>query len=570
MKIIILSVGKNMLSVVAKKQKLIYRIFMECYSGKSVYPGISFGTVFQIKKTQPVIDESPSTDPQLEWGHFEEAKQRADTELGLLYQKTLDEIGSEEADIIDVQRLILKDEDLLETINAYIIDEGCRAAHAVSKAGKYFYETFTALDDPYMQARAVDIRDVEQRIVRILMGGKEEIKLTEASIIIADDLSPSETVQLDKSLVRAFVIRHGSSNSHTAILARTLRLPSLIQANLPVDAKFNACFAAVDSHNGKLYIEPDEATIRTLESLRDNDKKEEAELEKLRGLSSTTEDGVEVCLCANIGGPEDLEAVLTNDAEGIGLFRSEFLYLSRDNYPSEDEQFKAYRSVAEGMKGRPVIIRTLDIGADKKIPYFDLAPEENPALGFRAIRICFERIDVFKTQLRALYRASAFGNISIMFPMIASLWELRRCKEIAAQVREELAGEGIAFEKVPLGIMIETPAAALISDELAKEADFFSVGTNDLTQYTLAVDRQNEKLSSFSDPHHPALLKLLQLTAESAQRAGIMAGICGELASDPALTEFFVQVGFRELSVSPGFILKTRQKIRSIKTGRKQ
>jgi phosphotransferase system enzyme I (PtsI) len=555
---------------IVKDTILFYCGFMECYSGKSVYPGVSFGAVFQIKKIQPIIDESPAKDTQSEWERFEEAIQYADTELELLYNKTLEEIGSEEADIIDVQRKILIDEDFLEAVRVCIMAEGRRAAYAVSKTGKFFYETFAALDNPYMRARALDIRDVERRIIRILTGGQEELKLPEPSIVIADDLSPSETVQLDKALVRAFIIRHGSTNSHTAILARTLRIPSLIQTDIPLDAEFSACFAAVDAHNGKFYLEPDEAIIRTLESLRDNDKKEEAALDKFRGLSSITKDGIEVLVYANIGGPEDLEAVLANDAEGIGLFRSEFLYLSRDDYPSEDEQFEAYRSVAEGMKGRPVIIRTLDIGADKKIPYFELAQEENPALGFRAIRICFEKVDVFKTQLRAIYRASAFGNISVMFPMIASLWELRRCKEIAAEVREELAAEGIAFKELPLGIMIETPAAVLIADELAKEADFFSVGTNDLTQYTLAVDRQNEKLSPFSDPHHPAILKLLQLTAESAQRAGIIAGICGELASDPELTEFLVQIGYRELSVSPGFILKIRQKIRSLRTGKKQ
>jgi len=543
---------------------------MKYYSGKSVYPGIAFGVAFLFQKSHFIIDETPAEDIQSEWDRYVKAKQHADAELDFLFQKTIKEIGEDEAGIIDVQRMILEDEDFIEMVKAHIMEEAHRADYAVSKAGKHFSETFAALEDPYMRARAPDFMDVTQRMVRILKGGKEENKIAEPSIIIADDLSPSETVQLDKSLIRAFVIRQGSANSHTAILARTLRIPSLIQSDIPLDMEYNGRLAAVDAHSGKLYIEPDETVIRELESMLDEDKKEEAELAKLRGLPSVTEDGIEVNVFANIGGPEDLEAVLANDAEGIGLYRSEFLYLSGDNYPGEEEQFKAYRKVAECMHGRTVIIRTMDIGADKNIPYFGLEPEENPALGFRAIRICFDRPDLFKTQLRAIYRASAFGNVSIMFPMITSLWELRRCKEAAAQVREDLASKGVSFGNVPLGIMVETPAAALIADELAREADFFSVGTNDLTQYTLAIDRQNEKLEQFSDPHHPAILKLLGMIAESANRAGILAGICGELASDPELTETFVQMGYKELSVSPGYILRTRQKIRGIKTGRKQ
>jgi len=543
---------------------------MECYSGKSVYPGVAFGAAFLLQKSRLIIDETPAEDITSEWERFVEAKRLADAELGFLFQKTTEEIGEEEACIIDVQRMILEDEDFIEMVRAHIMEKAHRTDHAVSKAGKHFSEIFAALDDPYMKARAPDFMDVTQRMVRILKGGQDEKKITEPSIIIAEDLSPSETLQLDKSLVRAFVTRQGSANSHTAILARTLRIPSLIQADISLNMEYSGRPAAVDAHSGKLYIEPDEAVIRKLKSLLDEDKKEEAELTKLRGLPSVTKDGIKVNVFANIGGPEDLEAVLSNDAEGIGLFRSEFLYLSRDNYPGEEEQFEAYRKVAEGMRDRQVIIRTLDIGADKNIPYFGLEPEENPALGFRAVRICFDRPDLFKTQLRAIYRASAFGNISIMFPMIASLWELRCCKEAAAHVREELANKGIPFGNVPLGIMVETPAAALMADELAREADFFSVGTNDLTQYTLAVDRQNEKLGRFSDPRHPAILKLLRMIAESANRAGILAGICGELASDTELTEAFVQMGYRELSVSPGYILKTRKKIRETKTGSKQ
>ncbi|GHV43442.1 phosphoenolpyruvate-protein phosphotransferase [Spirochaetia bacterium] len=543
---------------------------MKCYSGKSVYPGIAFGTVFLLQRPDFIIDESPAADPLSEWSRFEEVKQLADAELELLFEKTLAEIGEEEAGIIDVQRMILADEDFIETVKGHIMDEAHRAAHAVSRAGRRFSKMFADLDDPYMKARAPDIADAAQRMVRILLEYKNESQITVPSVIVADDLSPSETLQLDKTLIRAFVIRRGSANSHTAILARTLKIPSLIQADIPLAAEINGSPIAVDTHEGSIYLDPDEGTIRRLETLGNRDREEDALLETFRGLPSVTAGGYRVNLFVNIGGPEDLEAVLANDAEGIGLFRSEFLYLARDDFPGEDEQFAAYRTVAEGMKGRPVIIRTLDIGADKRIGYFGLEPEENPALGYRAIRICFDRPEIFKTQLRAIYRASAFGNISIMFPMIASLWELRRCKDAAAEAHNELAKEGIPFGTVPLGIMIETPAAALTADELAKEADFFSVGTNDLTQYTLAADRQNENLAPFSDSHHPAVLRLLQMTAESARRAGIWAGICGELASDPALTETFLEMGYTELSVSPGFVLRTRRNIRNLKTGGKK
>ena len=542
---------------------------MLCYSGKSVYPGIAFGSVFILKKPRIIIDESPADDIHSELKQFDEAKRIAIAELELIFQKIINEIGEEEASIINVQRLMLEDEDLIDMIKAHIMKETSRAAHAVLKAGRHFSQVFAALDDPYMKARAPDFMDITNRMVRILTGAKEEIKLSGPSIIIADDLTPSETAHLDKSMACGFVIRHGSANSHTAILARTLKIPSLIQADIPMDMELNGFPAAVDSHNGKAYIKPDNNVIRKLQSLQNNDVKKETKLEKMRGLPSTTMDGLKVNLFANISSAEDMEAALANDAEGIGLFRSEFLYLSRDDYPAEEEQFEAYRKAALGMKGRPVIIRTFDIGADKTIHYFGLEPEANPALGIRAVRIYFEKPEFFKTQLRAIYRASAFGNISIMFPMIASLWELRRCKEIAFQVREEMSGAGISVGNVPLGIMIETPAAALIADDLAKEADFFSVGTNDLTQYTLAVDRQNEKLAPFFDPRHPAVLKLMKMIAQSAVNAGIFAGICGELASDITLTEKFIQMGYTEISVSPGFILRTRKKIRSIKTGTK-
>jgi len=537
---------------------------MESYSGKSVYPGVAFGAAVPLKNSRYIIDESPATEVQKEWEHFEEAKRFAGAELDVLFKKTVREMGEEEANIIDVQRMILMDEDYIGMVRDLVTNGAHRAASAVSKVGRHFLDVFAAMDDPYMKARTTDFTDVTQRLIRILTGGQKKTRLNEPSIVIADDLSPSEIAQMDKSLIRAFVIRQGSVNSHASIMTRTLRIPMLIQTDIQLNTVKDGCPAAVDAHTGKFYLEPGEQIIKKLKSQQNNDRKENAELEKLRGLPTITRDGFKVNLVANISGPEDMEAVLTNDAEGIGVLRSEFLYLSRDNYPGEDEQYEAYCTIVKGMQGRRVTIRTLDIGADKNIPYFGLSPEENPAMGLRAIRICFERPDIFRTQLRAIYRASAFGNVSIMFPMIASLWEVRRCKEAAAQVREELKNEHAAFGEVPLGIMIETPAAALTADELAREVDFFSAGTNDLTQYTLAVDRQNDNLSSFSDPHHPAILKLLQMIAESARNAGIWAGICGELAADLTLTEKFLQMGYSELSVSAGSILKIRQKIRSI------
>ena len=543
---------------------------MKHYSGKSVYPGIAFGPVFVYKKNLHVIDDTPAEDVHLEWERFESAKRLADAELERLFQKAINEVGKNEAEIIDVERMILEDGDFVDMVKTQILDLSYSAAYAVSKAGSHFSQMFAALDDPYMNARAPDISDAAQRVIQHLTDRQDNLTLGEPSIIIADDLSPSETLQLDRSMVRALILRHGSANSHTAILARTLRIPTLIQADIPLSANFNSLPAAVDAHNGIIYLEPDEDVIRKLDLSCENDKREKERLQSFFGLPTVTLDGQEISLFSNINGPQDLELVLENDAEGIGVYRSEFLFLAKDDFPGEDEQFEAYRAVADGMKGRPVTIRTLDIGADKNIRYFGLTPEENPALGLRAVRIYFERPDVFKTQLRAIYRASAFGNVSAMFPMISSLWELKRCKEAAAQVREELALEGIAHVNIPLGIMVETPAAALIADELALEADFFSVGTNDLIQYTLAADRQNEKLEPFFDKYHPAVLKLLKMIVESASRAGIEAGVCGELAADPDFIEIIIQMGYMRLSVSPGFVLKTREKIRGLNAGRKR
>jgi phosphotransferase system enzyme I (PtsI) len=537
---------------------------MEQFSGKTVFPGIAFGRARLLIKADLSVDTSPSSDPDLEWKAFKEAVQTADGQLAILYEKTKQDVGEEEAMIIDVQRMMLEDEDFLEAVEAFIRNEKSRAAHAVAQVGKQLYDQFDALEDPYMKARAPDIADISRRLTAILTGTDTAFSLSGPSIVIAEDLTPSDTLALDKKLILAFVTRQGSTNSHTAILARILKIPSIVQADIPLHRNFEGKNTAVDGHIGKIYIEPDGITEKQLREKQEKDKAEEKTLEALRGLPTVTKSGKKIELAANIGGVEDLEAVLSNDAEGIGLFRSEFLYLGRNNYPGEEEQFAAYKQVAAAMKGKRVIIRTLDIGADKQADYFGIDKEDNPALGYRAVRICIERPEIFKTQLRALYRAAAFGNVAVMFPMIASLWELKRCKELAAEAQHELEEKNIPFGKIDLGIMVETPAAALCAEELAKEAAFFSVGTNDLTQYTLAIDRQNARLEPFLDTHHPALLKLLKIIVDSAHGAGIWAGICGELASDSKMIETFISMGYDELSVSPAFILGIRKQIRGL------
>jgi phosphotransferase system enzyme I (PtsI) len=538
---------------------------MKEFSGKTVFSGVAFGKVRLLLKPDLGVDTSPALDPEAEKNAFREAIRQADRELSGLFEKTREEVGEDEAMIVDVQRMMLQDEDFIEAVDGFITGEANRAALAVDRAGKQFFELFSALDDPYMKARAPDIADISRRLTAILLGISASFSLSEPSIVAADDLTPSDTLSLDKKLIRAFVTRGGSTNSHSAILARILKIPSIIQADIPLDAEtLDNRDGAVDGHAGKFYLEPEDALRVCLVERQKQDRAGEAALEAMRGKETVTKDGKKIELAANIGGVEDIETVLANDAEGIGLFRSEFLYLGRKTCPGEEEQFKAYQAAAEAMKGRRVVIRTLDIGADKQAAYFGLNAEENPALGLRAIRLCFQIPEIFKTQLRAIYRASAFGKIAIMFPMITSLWELRRCKEFAGEARKELAGEGIAAEEVELGIMIETPAAAICSAELAEEADFFSVGTNDLTQYTLALDRQNADLEPFLDTHHPALLAMLAMIAENAHKAGIWAGICGELASDPEMTERFLSMGYDELSVSPGFILGMRKRIRDM------
>jgi phosphotransferase system enzyme I (PtsI) len=537
---------------------------MRQYKGKTVFPGIAFAKTLLYVRSALAVDPSPAPDADAEWRAFQAAIRTADEQLEIIYARTREEVGDEEAQIIDVQRVMMQDGDFLEAVESAVREEHCRAACAVDRTGRQFYELFANLDDPYMKARAPDIADVSRRLTAILLGERIDFTLTETSIIIADELTPSDTLSLDKKLIAAFVTRGGSTNSHTAILARILKIPSLVQAGIPLDSTLDGKDAAVDGHEGILYLEPDAAVIARLQARRQRDRDETASLESFRGLPSVTRSGKKVELAANIGGVEDIAAVLEGDAEGIGLFRSEFLFLGRNSAPSEDEQFEAYKAAAEALGGKRVVIRTLDIGADKQASYLGTESEENPALGLRAIRLCFQRTGLLTTQLRALYRAAAFGRVAVMFPMIASLWELRRCREIAAGARAELVKEGVVTGEMELGIMVETPAAALCAEELAAEADFFSVGTNDLTQYTLAIDRQNAKLDQFLDVHHPALLRLLRMIVESAHKAGIWAGICGELAADSEMTPRFIEWGYDELSVSPAFILGLRKRIREL------
>jgi phosphotransferase system enzyme I (PtsI) len=537
---------------------------MKQFSGKIVFPGVAFGGAAVFIKADLTADTSPASDPDEEWQAFTAAAKTADRQLDALYEKTRLEVGEEEALIVDVQRMMLQDQDFLEGVEALIRNEASRAAYAVERVGKQFYEQFAALDDPYMKARAPDIADISRRLTAILAGVDTAFSLTGPSIVIAEDLTPSDTLTLDKKLIRAFVTRQGSTNSHTAILARILKIPSIVQSDIPLDKGFDGKKAAVDGHSGTIYLEPDAAAEQRLLQLQEKDRTEEKSLESLKGLPTVTKSGKKIELAANIGGVEDLDAVIANDAEGIGLFRSEFLFMGRNDYPGEEEQFTVYKKAAETLKGRRLIVRTMDIGADKQAEYLGLPKEENPALGYRAIRICLDRPAMFKTQLRALYRAAAFGNIAVMFPMITSLWELKRCKELAGEAREELVKQGITAGSIPLGIMVETPAAAVCAEELAKEAAFFSVGTNDLTQYTLAIDRQNASLEKYLDTRHPALIKLLKTIVESAHKAGIWAGICGELASDPSMTAGFIAMGYDELSVSPSFILGMRKRIREM------
>ena len=533
-------------------------------NGKGVVEGVAFGKLFFFQKVQQQVERHKVQDTSSELKRFEEAKQQAIGQLQALYQKALSEVGEENAMIFEIHQMMLEDLDYCESITNMITSQQINAEYAVAKTSDNFSAMFSSMDDPYLQARAADVKDISEKLIHILMGNiDQQCFFTEPCIIAADDLAPSETVQLDKTKVLAFVTRKGSSNSHTAILARTMNIPAIIGVGDQLKPDFEGKDIIVDGETGTVYINPDPATFDAMRLKKMALDRENSLLAELKDKPSVTLDGQTIHLYANIGSVTDTVSALNYDAEGIGLFRSEFLYLESQDYPTEEEQFKAYRTVAENMAGKKVIIRTLDIGADKNIDYFQLPKEENPAMGYRAIRICLTRPELFRTQLRALYRASAFGKIAIMFPMITSVEEVKKTKEIAAQVREELEEAGVPFDpSVELGIMIETPAAAMISDQLAKEVDFFSVGTNDLTQYTLAIDRQNPKLDHFYQPHHPAILRLIRMATDNAHKNGIWIGICGELGADLELTETFLAMGIDELSVSPSSVLKLRQKIR--------
>ena len=530
--------------------------------GKSVFSGIAIGKCKIFGKKDQVVKRSKVTDTDLEIKRFTQAKEQAKSQLAALYEKALKEVGEANAAIFEVHQMMLDDLDYVESITNMISSQGINAEYAVATTGDNFAEMFAAMDDDYMRERAADVKDISNRVIHILQGGSEQAGLGDQPVIIlADDLAPSETVQLDKSKVLSFVTRHGSTNSHTAILARTMNIPALIGVEYPEDAEGH--MAVVDGRNGVFLLDPTEEELTKYEALRQEEVEKARLLQELKGKENVTKAGRKIALYANIGGVGDVASVLANDAGGIGLFRSEFLYLETEDYPSEEQQFKAYRTVAENMAGKKVIIRTLDIGADKQVDYFGLEYEENPAMGYRAIRICLDRKEIFKTQLRAIYRASYYGNISIMFPMIISVDEVKAAKEMCATVQEELKSEGIPYGKVELGIMIETPAAVMISDLLAKEVDFFSVGTNDLTQYTLAIDRQNPKLDSIYDAHHPAILRMLQMIIDNGHKEGCWVGICGELGADVTLTDTFIKMGIDELSVSPSMILKVREQIRN-------
>ena len=541
---------------------------MEQYQGKSVFGGVAIGRIHIFSKGQQQVKRIKVQDTEAEKKRYREAVQTAITELQGLYDKALKEVGEANAAIFEMHQMMLEDEDFTESVENIIDSQSVNAEYAVASTGDNFAQMFASMDDEYMRGRAADVKDISERLVSVLNGAsRQQMDADEPVIVMAVDLAPSETVQMDKDKVLSFVTTQGSVNSHTAILARTMSIPALIGVDMPLDAELEGKFAIVDGDNGTVYIDPSEDVLAQMQEKKEQAEEKKQLLQLLKGKETITKDGKKIKLYANIGNSKDLAMVLQNDAEGIGLFRSEFLYLEKEDYPTENEQFMVYKMVAETMAGKQVIIRTLDIGADKQCDYFNMDPEDNPALGYRAIRICLTRPEVFKTQLRALYRASAFGNISIMYPMITSVWEVKQIKKIVEEVKEELRAQNIEFGEVAQGIMIETPAAVMISRELAKEVDFFSIGTNDLTQYTLAIDRQNPKLDDFYDAHHPAVLKMIHMVAQNAHAEGIWAGICGELGADLELTEQFLQMGIDELSVSPGRILPIRKIVRESECG---
>ena len=534
---------------------------MEAVRGKSVYGGVAIGRAWVYDKGDSTVKRQHINDTAKEIERFEAAKETAKEQLKNLYEKALKEVGEVNAQIFEVHQMMLDDMDYVESITHMIENQNVNAEYSVAVTSDNFSEMFAAMDDDYMRARAADIKDISNRLINVLQGKEDGgISGNEPVVIIADDLAPSETVQLDKSKVLAFVTRHGSTNSHTAILARTMNIPALIGVDYPED--IDGKNVVVDGYGGELHIEPDEILLDKFRQIKEEDAGKQKLLMELKGKEDVTKSGKKIKLYANIGGVSDVVSVLKNDGSGIGLFRSEFLYLGRDNYPTEEEQFQAYKSVAENMAGRKVIIRTLDIGADKKADYFGFAAEENPAMGYRAIRICLKQPDIFKAQLRAIYRASHYGNIAIMYPMIISLSEVKKIKEIVNEVKAELDSQQIPYGEVEQGIMIETPAAVMISDILAKKVDFFSIGTNDLTQYTLAIDRQNPHLDDIYDSHHEAVLRMIKMTIENGHKENCWVGICGELGADTSLTEEFIKMGIDELSVTPSAILKVRDKIR--------
>ena len=538
---------------------------MECLKGKSVYKGVAFGKISVLKKDDYVVKRVKIEDTQAELQRVEEAVEASKQQLQKLYEKALKEVGEASAAIFEVHQMMLEDEDYKESIENIISTQQVNAEYAVASTGDNFSQMFASMDDDYMRARAADIKDISNRLVKNLSGQSADVMdLDEPVIVVADDLSPSETVQMDKEKILAFVTVHGSANSHTAILARMMNIPALIGVDMDLEALHIGTEAAVDGFHGEFFVDPSEEVKERIQRKIEEEKEKQELLQQLRGKENVTKGGRHINLYANIGSVADMGYVLENDAGGIGLFRSEFLYIGRNELPDEEEQFQAYKQAVQNMAGKKVIIRTLDIGADKQADYLNIEKEENPALGYRAIRICLAQPEIFKTQLRALFRASAYGNLSIMYPMITSTEEVAQIQAIVQEVKEELKTDGIPYNDVEEGIMIETPAAVMISDELAKMVDFFSIGTNDLTQYTLAIDRQNEKLDRFYNPHHKAILKMIQMVVDSAHQEGKWAGICGELGADPELTETFVRMGVDELSVAPSMILKLRKIIRDM------
>lgn len=531
--------------------------------GKSVFGGVAIGPLSVYAKADNVVKRTKIEDPDAEIERFQKAKDKAKEQLQELHDKALKEVGEANAEIFEVHQMMLEDGDYLDSIRGIIKNQMVNAEYAVATTGDNFSQMFAAMDDDYMRARSADIKDISNRVVSILQGADNGgIRSDKPVILLAEDLAPSETVQLDKSLILSFVTHGGSTNSHTAILARTMGIPSLI--GVDYQEEMDGHLGIVDGYKGKLIVDPDEETLKAYQKKQEEDNEKKRLLQELKGKENVTLDGKKIKLYANIGGVGDVPDVLQNDAGGIGLFRSEFLYLGCDDYPSEEQQFQAYKTVAETMAGKQVIIRTLDIGADKQVDYFHLDKEDNPALGYRAIRICLDRPEIFKTQLRAIFRASYYGNIGIMYPMIISVNEVLQIKEIVKAVKKELDDQGIPYGNVEQGVMIETPAAVMISEDLAKEVDFFSIGTNDLTQYTLACDRQNAKLEKIADTHHPAVLREIQMTIENGHKGGAWVGICGELGADISLTETFLRMGVDELSVSPSRILSVREAIRKV------